>query len=311
LLGIGYLIANSINKMTANKEGYQERFEEIKNSTLSMLDSFGMTETDLQESIDSIPIADIMIAVLVGLGAFVSDLLLVLLFSAYLLMEKRILFDQDGNQLDDPAHSRKMSTFARIDESVKDYINYKALISLATAVFGGTALMILGIDLAPVFALLIFCLNFVPNIGSIAATFLPLPILFFQTECGGWFPGPMWPYHGMLAILVPGFVQFIIGNFVEPIIFGDKFDMHAITVLVGLILWGSLWGIVGAILSVPILSFIMICLENFDHPASEFFLAFMRGRFTTKAKKVKKESSTSCCGGGKNKKNSKAIGPSM
>ena len=35
------------------------------------------------------------------------------------------------------------------------------------------------------------------------------------------------------------------GNFIEPIVFGDKFDMHEVTVLAGLTLWSVLWGIPG------------------------------------------------------------------
>jgi predicted PurR-regulated permease PerM len=43
--------------------------------------------------------------------------------------------------------------------------------------------------------------------------------------------------RGIIAILGPGMVQMSVGNFIEPIVFGDKFDMHEVTVLAGLTLW--------------------------------------------------------------------------
>jgi hypothetical protein len=45
-------------------------------------------------------------------------------------------------------------------------------------------------------------------------------------------------------------MQFITGQVIEPKILGNAMDIPPITVICALLFWGSLWGIIGAILSV-------------------------------------------------------------
>ena len=53
--------------------------------------------------------------------------------------------------------------------------------------------------------------------------------------------------RGFLAFFLPGCVQGMVGNVVEPVLFGEKFDMHEVTVLASLTLWSVLWGVPGAV----------------------------------------------------------------
>ena len=70
-----------------------------------------------------------------------------------------------------------------------------------------------------------------------------------------------------LAIVLPAALSFVFGWIVEPSFFGSSMQLHEITVLVALVFWGALWGIAGAVLSVPILVVTKICLEKV-RPAS-------------------------------------------
>ena len=51
------------------------------------------------------------------------------------------------------------------------------------------------------------------------------------------------------AFFLNGSFNSFVGNVAEPVIFGDKFDLHEVTVLGALALWGVIWGISGAVLS--------------------------------------------------------------
>ena len=59
----------------------------------------------------------------------------------------------------------------------------------------------------------------------------------------------------------------ITGNIIEPRILGGAMDLHPVVVVLSLMLWGSLWGVVGMILSVPITAVLKICMATLDHPA--------------------------------------------
>ena len=62
----------------------------------------------------------------------------------------------------------------------------------------------------------------------------------------------------------------------EPTLFGKSLNLTAISVFIGLVLWASLWGIPGAILSVPLLGAQKILLDAADYPLAKRMLHLMR-----------------------------------
>jgi predicted PurR-regulated permease PerM len=59
-------------------------------------------------------------------------------------------------------------------------------------------------------------------------------------------------------------LQNVIGNIVEPKFLGDQLDLSPLLLLLSLFLGGYIWGIVGMVLSVPLVSMIKIILLNFE-----------------------------------------------
>jgi AI-2 transport protein TqsA len=102
-------------------------------------------------------------------------------------------------------------------------------------------------------------LSYIPNVGPIIATFLPLPVAVTQ------FHDP-WMILGVVA--VPGAIHMAIGNFIAPKLMGRGLELHPVTVLLALAFWGLLWGVVGMVLAVPIVAMLRIVLEKFSttHP---------------------------------------------
>jgi len=143
-----------------------------------------------------------------------------------------------------------------IVQKIRRYVGTKVVISAVTGLLVWAILTTIRLPLAGVFAVLAFLLNFIPSIGSIIATLLPIPIAvaeFHQT-----------PWMVLVAVLVPGAVQNILGNIVEPKLMGEGLNLHPVTVLLALSFWGLLWGIVGMFLAAPITAAIRIVLMQFD-----------------------------------------------
>ena len=76
-----------------------------------------------------------------------------------------------------------------------------------------------GLDLALVFGVLAYVLNFIPSVGSIVATILPLPIALVQFETLG-------PVFAILALTTG--VQMIVGNGIDPMLMGEKLDLSPV-----------------------------------------------------------------------------------
>ena len=156
---------------------------------------------------------------------------------------------------------------ADIDEKIKNYIQVKTLLSLCTGFMVGLLLHILGVDLAFVFGLMAVLLNFIPNVGSIIATLLPIPVILVSPD--------MTSVEAALAIILPGIIQFLVGNLLEPKLLGDSLNLSPVVILFSLTVWTALWGGIGALLAVPITAIIQILCDQmaFTRPVA----AVLRG----------------------------------
>jgi predicted PurR-regulated permease PerM len=151
---------------------------------------------------------------------------------------------------------KKGNGWSEIASKIQRYIVVKAVLSAATGLAVGTVLAVLGIDLAMVFGLMAFLLNFIPSIGSIVATLLPLPVVIFNPELG--------TTTAVLAIALPGLIQLVVGNVVDPLVMGEALDLHPVAIVLSLILWGMIWGVVGMLLAAPIAAILKLLLERLE-----------------------------------------------
>jgi len=149
----------------------------------------------------------------------------------------------------------RSSVYREIDIQIRRYIAIMIAISILNGLLVWAVLAAIGLELAALFGMLAFVLNFIPNIGSIIATILPIPIAVAQ------FQNP-WPV--IFIVAVPGTIQIVLGYLLEPKWMGKELDLHPVTILLALSFWGLLWGIAGMFLACPIMAVIRIVLMQFD-----------------------------------------------
>jgi len=153
------------------------------------------------------------------------------------------------------SHRVRRGVYADIDRQIRKYVTTKVVLSVATGVLVWLSLRLIGMPLAGVFGLLAFLLNFIPSIGSIISTLLPIPVAVASFES-------FWPV--LLVILIPGTIQMVIGNGIEPKLMGEGLNLHPVTILLTLSFWGMLWGVVGMLLATPVTAVIRIVLMQFE-----------------------------------------------
>lgn len=157
-------------------------------------------------------------------------------------------------------------TFKDITEQVQKYIVTKFLISLTMGIIMGFILWLFGVDFFIVWAAFAVILNFIPNIGSVIAVFMP--VLMALVQFGSF------SYALIIAVVII-VIQNIIGNIIEPKIFGDRLGLNPLVILISLLLWGYLWGIVGMFLSVPLTAVLKIVISNADSKNMRFITNLM------------------------------------
>jgi AI-2 transport protein TqsA len=143
----------------------------------------------------------------------------------------------------------------KINFDIRTYINIKTLISLMTAILSFIVMKIAGLHFAEFWALLIFLLNFIPTIGSIIAVIPPSLLSLIQFDASYTKP--------ILIIILLISIQFLLGNFIEPQFLGESLNLSPLVILLSLGLWGSIWGIVGMFLCVPLTAIFSIILAKF------------------------------------------------
>lgn len=144
---------------------------------------------------------------------------------------------------------------AQIESATRKYIFIKTVISAVTGVGAWLILKWLNCPMAEMIGVVTFILNYIPSIGSILATFLPIPLVLAQF-------GPSWKIFWVLLLL--GILQNLMGNLIEPKIQGKGLKLHPVAILLSLAIWGLLWGPVGMFLAAPIAAVIRVVLDNFE-----------------------------------------------
>ena len=72
--------------------------------------------------------------------------------------------------------------------------------------------------------------------------------------------------------------QFAVGSLLEPRVMGRSLNLSPVVILLALALWGSVWGIVGAILCVPLTVIMMIVFSRFESTRPAAILLSLDGR---------------------------------
>ncbi|MDR1885378.1 MAG: AI-2E family transporter [Synergistaceae bacterium] len=203
---------------------------------------------------------------------WLGTLLMLMVFLVFMLLETpyterriRMAFRGEGGE--------RVSRIAdKVMGQISKYLRTLAVISFITGVCVFVALYALGIDFALTWGVLAFFFNFIPTIGSIAASIPPVLVALVQYY-PNWVPSVL----TLLALLS---IQFFIGNIMTPKIMGDTLDLSPVVILISLMFWGIIWGLSGALLSVPIAVMIKIICENVPqlHFVAMLMCSAKRGR---------------------------------
>lgn len=232
---------------------YEERFSRLGQEMRAMIP---VPYASLLEFNWTSALRGILVKISGSLFSILSNLILVMIFMVFLLSGKpyvklkmkRALSDQRADQLN--------RIIGSISSEISRYLSVLMLISLGTGILVWLALFIIGIDFPVTWGALAFFLNFIPTLGSIVASIPPILLAFVQ-----YYPS-LWP--GVVTLMAVAAIQMIVGNLITPKILGERLHLSPVVILVSLLFWGWLWGIIGAILAVPIASAIKIICENID-----------------------------------------------
>ena len=305
---LGFIVADSIHIFTQRADVYSERVQQLATKGIARMDRMrnelasqtGFTtagafpssgapvavsnqtaeEEQAREEMDrlaklagKIPVTDLIMHSLSSMMEVLSNLALVLLFAVYLL------FGSSGPKAG--GHANSMASQANTQINV--YIRGKVAMSLFVGVCTAIALGALQVDLWLVFGLLAFWLNFIPNVGTVVAVALPMPLVILDPAFEDR------PVGIALALLLPLSAHGFAGSVVEPVLFGQTLNLHPVTILLSLMLWTTVWGITGMVMAVPITAVLRVRLSFIQHPLPQYIASLLVGEMSAESTAAEEE----------------------
>jgi AI-2 transport protein TqsA len=252
LLMIGTVVGTSLNRFSGALPFYQTRIQEKVSVLKELLSKKGIGVTDkvLLEYINPVKVMSLTAGMVAGLGSVLSNIVLILLTVAFILLEASSFPVKLRAVLGNPQAS--FPQFTTFVGDIKRYMAIKTVISLTVGILIWIWLSILGVDFPVLWGFLAFLLHYVPNLGSIIAAVPAVLLALIQLGMG----------YAVLAAAGYLIVEFILGNAVEPRLMGHRLGLSTLVVFLSLIVWGSLLGPVGVVLCIPLTMTLKFACES-------------------------------------------------
>ena len=189
-------------------------------------------------------------------GTTIVDTILAIFSSVYMLISRDSLIHSVGRFLSLFASKQKVSSLRRYLSKISgifySYIYSSIFDSLIVAILMTVALLLLGVDYAPLFGFAIGIANLVPIFGAIVAGVLVA--LFSAVTDGFW--------SGVLVGVIILAIQQIDANVLQPRIVGKGVGVQPLYTLIAITVGGGLFGFWGVILGVPIAASLQLILTD-------------------------------------------------
>ncbi|QRZ15121.1 AI-2E family transporter [Paracoccus methylovorus] len=181
---------------------------------------------------------------------------IVMVYVGFMLVDQQFLGAKMAFLFPDPTRRAKVDQLVRrLALAIYGYLQVMTFASVLTSAVIYLILRLVGLESAGFWATAIFFLNFIPTIGSILGTVLPVAFVLIEVQSFG----------AVIAALVGvGATQFVVGNILVPRLFGNRLNVSLFVVLLSIFSFGALWGLTGMFVAMPVTAMLIIAFGHFE-----------------------------------------------
>jgi predicted PurR-regulated permease PerM len=259
IFGIGLLvvppIVNGVNNFVADVPGYVDELRNSK-SFRKYDDKYNVTPK-LKEQAEKLPthLSDAVSGlrtVTVGIFGALVQLVTILVMAFFLLLDGKRMLLFLGRELG-PERGERMEGIAEdVYRAVTGYVAGNVLISVVAGVGAYVMMTILGLPFAVPLAVLVGLLDLIPLVGS---TIAGLIVGIVAAVVG--FPGKLIAWVIYMVVY-----QQVENNVLQPVVYKRTVQIHPLLVIVAVLIGGSLLGVLGALLAIPIAATVQILVKE-------------------------------------------------
>lgn len=194
---------------------------------------------------------------LIAIGANLFNILLAFVIAFYFLNDKKKILKIWNNILEKMLTRKNLKEVCKIGRDIDyvfaGYIRGQLIDSLIVGILISIALTIIGVDFAIIIGLIAGVFNLIPYFGPVVGMIL------------AGFIGAMgeMPIKGVYAIIAVVIIQQIDGWIIVPKVIGESVKLPPVIVLISVLLGGSVFGLTGMLLGVPIAAFIRVMMLRY------------------------------------------------
>jgi len=192
--------------------------------------------------------------VFVSFSSLVLFLVFILIDTFFLLYYRRLLVRFLVSVFRDENSNVVYDIIAQIQSRIRQYIMGLLLEMVIVATASCLALWILGVQYAILLGLLIGLFNLVPYIGIASALVLSTLVTFATAGTA----------KLLLVIGTILGIHLVDSNILLPVIVGSKVRINALITVLGVIIGGSVWGISGTFLAIPVIAILKIIFDRVE-----------------------------------------------
>ena len=188
----------------------------------------------------------------------VIGLLVVILYTIFLLMDYQKVGRSTLGFIPEQYRNVASEVFDDLGSSMDLYFRSQGLIALIVGVLLAIGFKIIGLPMAIIMGLFIGALNIVPylQIAGIVPAMLLALLKAMESQQTFW-------HVALLVLIVLTVVQIIQETILVPKIMGKAYGMNPAIVLLALSIWGSMMGLIGMLLALPLTSVIASYYKRF------------------------------------------------
>ncbi|MCA9981753.1 MAG: AI-2E family transporter [Anaerolineales bacterium] len=258
-IAVGFLFVSSVNSL---QDGLQFYLSDLTEKFADLQASFGLAG----EIANGVGGGQLLGNVLAYFVATLLDVTTIFLFSAmlvafFLLESPRFHKLLQTNLTDRPLLSQLPTAM----QTTVAYFGIRTRLNFITGIGMTIWLLVLGVDYALLWGLLIFILSYVPYIGMLVAMIPPTILAFAEFD----------PIRAVLVVIGAFVMNVLIENILGPSYTGKRLSLSPSFVFISFFVWAWLLGPVGALLSMPITVTLMLTLNQYE---STRWLANIIGR---------------------------------
>jgi predicted PurR-regulated permease PerM len=257
ILALALIVSVTVNDLVAAMPRYQQNLETLAESVAGMA---GMDNPTWDEIVDmtlgNLNFQAITLRVLGSVSSLTLLFILVIIYSGFLMVERRTFTDKLRIALPDGDRAERTWTVLReANGKIGDYLAIKTAVNVILGALSYAILWYMDIDFALFWAVMIGLSNYIPYVGSVVGVALPVTLSLAQF-------GSLGASAVLGALLIAA--QTYVANVLEPRMMGKALNLSPFVILVALAIWSTLWGLPGALLAIPLTAMIAIICNAFD-----------------------------------------------